>query len=166
MTTGLKRYYGDGDLHFITSSCFERRPLLNSPEARDNFLTVLEQVRQRLQFVIVGYVGMPEHFHLLMSEPELGTPSEAMKRVKRQAAFRIRHDTPHLWQHRFYDFNVWTARKRIEKLKYMHRNPVTRGLVANPEDWCWSSYRTYALDDPGSVRINEGWTEIRVPVFR
>ena len=39
------------------------------------------------------------------------------------------------WQARFYDFNVWTERKRVEKLRYMHRIPVKRGLVAEREDW-------------------------------
>jgi len=53
------------------------------------------------------------------------------------------------WQSRFYDFNVWTQKKRVEKLRYMHQNPVTRGLVAEPEDWRWSSYRFYLLGEPG-----------------
>ena len=44
------------------------------------------------------------------------------------------------WQARFYDFNVWTERKRIEKLRYIHRNPVERGLVSSPEQWRWSSF--------------------------
>ena len=47
------------------------------------------------------------------------------------------------WQARFYDFNVWTERKRVEKLRYMHRNPVMRGLANSPEDWRWSSFRWY-----------------------
>ena len=48
-----------------------------------------------------------------------------------------------LRQARYYDFNVWTEGKRIEKLCYMHRNPVARGLVARPKDWPWSSFRHY-----------------------
>jgi REP element-mobilizing transposase RayT len=64
------------------------------------------------------------------------------------------------WQARFYDFNVFTSRKRVEKLRYMHRNPVKRGLVASPEEWRWSSYRFYFLEEAGTVRVNEGWTEI------
>jgi REP element-mobilizing transposase RayT len=69
------------------------------------------------------------------------------------------------WQARFYDFNVWTTRKRVEKLRYMHRNPVKRGLVNSPEQWRWSSYRFYLLGEGGPVRVNEGWDEIsfRVP---
>jgi putative transposase len=64
------------------------------------------------------------------------------------------------WQARFYDFNVWTTRKRVEKLRYMRRNPVKRGLVSSPEQWRWSSYRFYLLDEADPVRVNEGWTEI------
>ena len=62
------------------------------------------------------------------------------------------------WQRRFYDFNVWTKKKRIEKLKYMHRNPVVRGLVEKPEDWRWSTFRHYALGEVGIVEIESEWT--------
>jgi REP element-mobilizing transposase RayT len=64
------------------------------------------------------------------------------------------------WQARSYDFNVWTTHKRVEKLRYMHRNPVERGLVDAPEQWRWSSYRFYLLDEPGPVKVNEGWSKI------
>ena len=57
------------------------------------------------------------------------------------------------WQRRFYDFNVRTRRKHIEKLKYIHRNPVVRGLTARPEDWPWSSYRHYATGEVETVEI-------------
>jgi len=60
-----------------------------------------------------------------------------------------------IWQPRFYDFNVWTEDKRIEKLRYVHRNPVTRGLVDEPEQWRWSSFRSYAFGEVGLVRIND-----------
>jgi len=65
-------------------------------------------------------------------------------------------DAPrHLWQARFCDFNVWTEHKRIEKLRYMHRNPVKRGLVESPEQWAWSSFRFYLCGEAGPVRIND-----------
>ena len=112
---------------------------------------------------------MPEHFHLLMSEPEKGDPSLVMKVVKQRFAplvnQRMRKSsaaqtalsdaalTP-VWQKRFYDFNVSSTRKRIEKLCYMHRNPVKRGLVAKPDQWKWSSFRSYAYGEVGTVRIN------------
>jgi putative transposase len=188
MPAGLHRTYGAHHLHFITCSCYQRLPLLGSERARNCFLTVLEQTRQRYHFVVVGYVVMPEHVHLLISEPEVGSPSTVMQVLKQrtarallprgnrgtrpwQSARRTGHpqsgrrqgqDPPRraFWQERFYDFNVWTTKKRVEKLRYMHRNPVTRGLVDSPEQWRWSSYRFYLLDEPGPVRVNVGWGEI------
>jgi len=91
---------------------------------------------------------MPEHIHLLITEPEVGDPSVVMKVIKERFSRRV-HRKPKraaagqtvlwqrerapVWQRRFYDFNVWSARKQIEKLRYMHRNPVKRGLVTSPE---------------------------------
>jgi hypothetical protein len=69
----------------------------------------------------------------------------------------------HVWQHRFYDFNVWTPQKRIEKLRYMHRNPAQRGVVREPEQWKWSSFRSYAYEEPGAVRINQWGPVIITP---
>jgi len=89
MPSGLKRFYGRGHLHFITASCYRRQPLLGSAWRRDLFVKVLEQVRQRYQLVVVGYVVMPEHFHLLISEPERANPSVVMQALKLGVARRI-----------------------------------------------------------------------------
>ena len=70
-----------------------------------------------------------------------------------------------IWQKRFYDFNVWTERKRIEKLRYMHRNPVKRGLVSEPDHWAWSSFRSYAFGEAGAVQINQ-WQVHKLKIRR
>jgi putative transposase len=75
MPKGLRRYYGKGHRHFITFSCYRRLPLLKSARARDLFVKELARVREELGFRLIGYVVMPEHVHLLMSEPRRGTPS-------------------------------------------------------------------------------------------
>jgi REP element-mobilizing transposase RayT len=75
MPAGLKRYYGKGDLHFITFSCYRRWPLLKTTRARSLFVKELGRVRDATGFRLIGYVVMPEHVHLLMSEPLEGTPS-------------------------------------------------------------------------------------------
>ncbi len=123
---------------------------------------------------------MPEHIHLLISEPERGNPSRVMQAVKQGFARRVLKTlrrkrvaaqqelfalgAEHVWQKRFYDFNVFTAHKRIEKLRYMHQNPVKRGLVQEPEQWLWSSYRSYALGETGVVQINQwGKAKIKIP---
>src|SRR6202140_1133666 len=86
MPRGLHRYRGADHLHFITCSCYPPLPLLRSAWSRDRFLSVLEQSRQRYHFVVVGYVVMPEHIHLLLSEPEVGTPSTVMQVLKQRTA--------------------------------------------------------------------------------
>ncbi len=174
MPNRLHRYYGAGYLHFITTSCYQRRPLLGIPRNRDLFLQVLERVRRRYHFVVVGYVVMPEHVHLLLSEPERGNPSFVMQGLKQGFARRLLRklraaadprqtklawsaafDDEHIWQHRFYDFVVFTEKKKLEKLRYMHRNPVKRGLVLEPRQWLWSSFCDYAEERRGPVLVNE-----------
>ncbi len=100
---------------------------------------------------------MPEHVHLLLSEPEHHTLDNTLRALKGQTSKDLKGDRTHFWQKRYYDFNVYTEKKRIEKLKYMHRNPVTRGLVAKPEDWLWSSFRHYATGERGRVEIESPW---------
>ena len=182
MGRNLKRYYGAGDLHFITWSCYRRQPLLGTAR-RGDLLTVLEQMRKRYQFVVVGYVVMPEHIHLLISEPQKKNPSTVIRALKISFARRVLararrrrnpsqaslfdHAPQHVWQKRFrhsdYDFNVWTERKRIEKLRYMHRNPVKRGLVATPELWRRSTYRGYFLGEAGPVKVND-WEVLKMKI--
>ncbi len=122
--------------------------------------------------MVVGYVVMPEHVHLLLSEPERANPGTVIQALKQRFARAVLrelrgHCVPqqpslwsepltqsHVWQARFYDFVVYTKKKRIEKLHYMHRNPVVRGLVLEPEQWAWSSFRHYVRDERGPVLIN------------
>jgi len=162
MTKGLKRYQQSGSFHFVTFSCYHRRPFLVTPQARTIFEQAFERVRRWYGLIVCGYVVMPEHVHLLVSEPERGTLRAALQILKQTTARKLRPGvaTP-FWQIRYYDFNVWTDRKRIEKLRYMHRNPVKRGLVEKPEDWAWSSFVHYATGVEGTVEIASQWTADR-----
>jgi len=65
------------------------------------------------------------------------------------------------WQTRYYDFNTFTTGKFIERVRYIHRNPVTRGLVIKPEDYRWSSFNHYATGHVGSIEIQSHWTWTR-----
>lgn len=186
MTEGLHRFYGGRDLHFLTFSCYQRQRLFNNAARCDLFLQILERVRRRYRLVVLGYVVMPEHVHLLVSEPQRETVSTAIQALKlgfvrslpsacgesvvvptpRSRKNGETWGTPikpnltpvnqnRFWQARFYDFNVWSEVKRIEKLRYIHRNPVKRGLVESPEQWRWSSFRWYWCGEVGPVRIND-----------
>jgi REP-associated tyrosine transposase len=146
MPKGLKRIYGQGHLHFVTFSCYRRLPLLGSSRARNAFVRALDHVRKEYGFRLVGYVVMPEHVHLLISEPQRGTPSIVLKMLKQRVSRVLRSagsPLPQFWQRRFFDFNVWSRKKKVEKLGYMHANPLKRGLVEDAKDWPWSSYAFY-----------------------
>jgi len=172
MAHKLIRHYGRGHLHFITFTCYRRLPLLRSVRARNIFAQILGETRDRYGFSLVGYVIMPEHIHLLISEPARGTPSTVIQVLKQRVSRRLRrkkrapvtqlnlifaHDDdllPRFWQRRFYDFNVWSLKKRVEKLHYMHMNPLKRKLVVHPKDWPWSSFSFYANPNHGLIRID------------
>ena len=172
MANKLIRHYGRGHLHFITFTCYRRLPLLRSVRARNVFVQILGEVRDRYGFSLVGYVVMPEHIHLLLGEPVKGTPSTVVQVLKQRVSRRLRRKKrvpaaqlrltfardegalPRFWQRRFYDFNLWSLKKRVEKLHYMHMNPLKRKLVEHPRDWPWSSFSFYANPKHGLIRVD------------
>jgi putative transposase len=185
MPSRLKRYQKAGQLHYITFTCYHRIQYLNLAFARGVFEQTLERVRRWYNLYIIGYVVMPEHVHLLLSEPERSSLAVALQMLKQISSRKLHKldgpqmDGPYkmggprfrpplakrgeqvdqpIWQKRYYDFNVFSDHKRIEKLRYMHRNPVKRGLVEKPEDWKWSSYRHYLTGMEGVVEIESEWT--------
>jgi putative transposase len=158
MPWSLQRFQAGRDLHFVTFSCYRRQALLNAPRARRTFELVLERVRRKHRFYISGYVVMPEHVHLLLSEPEVGKLSATIQVIKQLVSRELGSVGQPFWQRRYYDFNVWTEAKRVEKLRYIHRNPVNRGLVQRPEDYAWSSFRHWATGEECVVEIESQWT--------
>jgi putative transposase len=162
MPWGLKHFQQSRQLHFLTFSCYRRRPNFAAPHSRARFESSLERVRQSYGLCVYGYVVMPEHVHLLVNEPERGCLSQMLQSLKQSVARTLSLRAPDsLWQARYYDFNVWSERKFVEKLRYIHRNPVTRGLVERPEDWAWSSFRHYLTGADGAVEIESQWTARR-----
>src|SRR6266849_9367678 len=90
MPKNLKRYYGRGDLHFLTFSCYRRLPLLRTIRARNLFVHALGKIRERYKFLSVGYVVMPDHVQLLISEPPKVTPSVVLKSLKQRVSRDLR----------------------------------------------------------------------------
>jgi putative transposase len=180
MTRGLRRFHFSRQSHFLTFSCYQRQPKFNCPEISDLFLECLEAMRSRYAIRIYGYVVMPEHVHLLVSEPDRGMLADAMHFLKLSFPKRLKSMVPQstvpqvrgrsvaanlggthayttstpFWQKRYYDRNVRDEDEFRMKLRYLPRNPVARGLVNNPADWRWSSFRHYALREKGLWRSN------------
>ena len=110
-------------------------------------IEVLEGSR-RMEFLLCGYVVLPDHWHaLIWPRPPL-TISRAVRSVKWQAASllnRKRGTRGTVWQHQFWDRFVRHEREMAERPDYLHHNPVRRGLVKRPDDWRWSSYNNSSL---------------------
>jgi putative transposase len=166
MPDGLKRLHHSGQSHFITFSCYHRQPLLANMRMQDDFLLALEQTRKRFSMRVYGYVVMPEHVHLLLSEPGSNTLSGAMQMLSkvsvqaRKEGKRQEGDTP-FRQARYFDHNVRNRAGFVTQLRYIHRNPVKRGLCHAPEDWPWSSFCAWALGEVGVVEVECEWTAAR-----
>ncbi len=158
MPSHLKRYQTEGHYHFLTFRCYRRLPYLCDDQSRTVFLDILEKVRGRHLFFVFGYVLMPEHVHLLISEPRCQRLNNTLRVLKGQSSKLLKGSKPQFWQARYYDFNVFTQVKFVEKLRFIHRNPVARGLVDKPEDYAWSSFRHWATGERGSVEIESHWT--------
>jgi len=169
-----KHFYGLNHLHYITRSTYHRARLFDSTRFKRQWIRTLDELRSELNFKIIGYVLMPEHFHILMWPRADPNPSQILQKLEESTALfilknlrenlnypwcrgmlnRVRlpvtvHHHAHfrVWQRGGYDLNVWSPKKRREKLNYMHYNPVTRKLVEKPGDWPWSSWRFYFLND-------------------
>jgi len=171
MPKNLKRYTGRNDLHFITFCCYHRRRLLDSVRSRNLVTRILGEVRAKYGFALVGYVIMPEHVHLLISESATIPPARIVQIFKQRVSRRMRGkkrarkgqlslrfpepraELRRFWQRRYYDFNVYSRKKLWEKLHYMHANPVERKLVPYPREWPWSSWSNYARGE-GILKID------------
>ena len=162
MPAGLKRYQEAKSFHFVTFSCYRRQPFLETATAKDTAERILEETRRRQGLCIAAYVFMPEHVHLLTDEPEQDTLAMFLQIFKQLTSRELKPDVEkQFWQRRYYDFNVTSEKKRVEKIRYIHRNPVTRGLVARPEDYRWSSFNHYTRGEVGTVEIESEWTARR-----
>jgi putative transposase len=172
----LRHFYGLNH-HYVTTSTYRRARLFDSDRFKRKFITTLADLRGELGFRIVGYVLMPEHCHLLLWPSDGANPTQIMQRLEeRTAKFilkNLRQNLQYRWcqrmlarvtlpptvhhhahsrvgQRRFYDMNMWSEKKPLEKLNFMHQNPVKCCLVEKPGDWPWSSWRFYFRPLPRS----------------
>ena len=177
-----RRYFAPARLQFITSSAYGRLKLFDSYRLRLMFVGVLREYRQQLGFLLIGWVLMPEHFHFLIEPEPAESTSRLLQELKKRTAQRVvsvltenqghawcrkmlnglrlppgaHSDSRYrVWERRFYAYGVYRWKKRLEKLNYMHNNPVKRGLVRSPEEWPWSSFRFYYLNDTSLLSMDK-----------
>jgi putative transposase len=177
--THRRRFDNPGEARFLTFSCFHRRPFLRSQTACAWLGASLTRACRVHEIALWAYVFMPEHVHLLVcpleTRPSAGEFLRSLKRsvTQKAALYRERSARPdtdwepyldvrpngevafRFWQRGGgYDRNLWTPGELREKLDYIHKNPVTRGLAATPTEWRWSSARYHAGLDMGPVPLH------------
>jgi putative transposase len=167
----IKHFHEPGDLHALTFSCFERRPLLTNDDWRRRLSRSIDEACVENGFELAAFVYMPEHVHLFVApqEPEPDI-DQFLLRIKQPLSAEIktileRRPTPLLGQltveerpgktcFRFwqegpgFDRNLSDWKAISNTLDYFHLNPVKRGLCKRAVDWPWSSARYYLLEPP------------------
>jgi len=160
----LKHYDHDGRARFITFCTHEKIPLLTNNVIRKIVIDSISAMRDEYGFLLIGYVIMPEHIHLVIIpriDTRVGAIIGDIKRFSSKRIikiFKTRNNNALLdklnvcrdgnsrlafWQRRCYDHNCRLEKSMWEKVNYCHNNPVIRRLVQKREDWEWSSYRWY-----------------------
>jgi len=159
----LRHYDFDGRARFVTFCTHRRIPLLTNNQFRKIVIASIDQVRAQQPFQLIAYVIMPEHVHLVILPGENVRIGLLVGEMKRISAIEIhqrlierksellpaltitRNGLPRfaLWQRRCFDHNCRSEESLQNIVDYCHFNPVKRGLVKEPGNWQWSSYRWY-----------------------
>ena len=171
----IKRLDLPGQAHYLTFSCFKSQPFLNKDRSRLWFIDALKNARTKHGFELWAWVIMPEHVHLLVLPKNDVTISKILNAIKlsvgKTASNWVQDHAPdflpkmidiqpngkiafRFWQRGGgYDRNICSVDEVYEKIHYIHKNPVRRGLVNHPEDWLWSSFRAHekGVEEPISI---------------
>lgn len=168
--TKLRHYDHLDTSRFVTFSCYRRLTLLGQEAVRDLIVSHLKVFRKRTGIMILGYVIMPEHVHLVLYPPKgislgveigklKGSASRDLTKIVDEVPKRLLRDGTEtkqvaIWHRRCYDHNCRTRETTIEKIEYCHNNPVKRGLISDPSGWRWSSYRWYNGFDDAILEVD------------
>ncbi len=175
VTKRCGRWDTAGQAHALTFSCFRNRPFLTLERTCDWLAEAIDSARRRHGFDLWAYVFMPEHVHLVVYPKREGYLISrillAIKQpVSRRAIHYLKSHQPqglelmatgqrarpyHFWQKGGgYDRNITRVETLIQTVKYIHRNPVRRGLVELPEQWRYSSAAQWEGQGVGPLVID------------
>lgn len=155
--------------HFVTFSCYRRQRILDDDQAKRIVIHYLAAQLKNQNGMCMGFVIMPDHVHAMVHFQDSGMLSIFMNQWKRRSSMQLKQlykekltnygakidlEKP-MWQPKYYGFNIFSESKAIEKLTYMHLNPVKSGLVDRPESWKFGSARYYLLGKPIGVPITK-----------
>ena len=154
----LKRFYLSNRLYFITNVTENRKDTFSSEVNIKMLLNIFDFYRKKYEFKIVAYCILPDHFHCLVIPSGKADVSKIMKGIKAYSAKEINRLNGwkgELWQHQFLDHIIRQDEDYRSHIDYIHKNPVKHGLVKSAEEYQWSSYRNYYLDDNTIFKVDK-----------
>lgn len=154
MSIKFKRFDLEGHIHFVTSKTKNNTPIFSDKKTAELFISVLFDCRKKYKFLLLGFVVMPDHFHALILPDKDYSISQVMQKIKGLFAYKYREQSKisgSIWQKSFYDFVLNSKEKLIEKLNYIHNNPVRKNIASSPGDYPYSSYKILSKLDLDQV---------------
>lgn len=135
-----------GAFYHVTARGDRREAIYENDEDRASFLEILQDVIERFKWRCHAYCLMTNHYHLFIETVD-GNLSKGMRQlngVYTQWSNRHHQRSGHLFQGRFKGILVDSDSYLQTLCRYIVLNPVRAGMVNDPADWMWSSYRETA----------------------
>lgn len=172
-----RSYFNDENCFFVTTTVINHLNVFSSPNACEILIKNIKYYQEKYHFQILAYVIMPSHFHwIITTDNEFGTISDIMRDLKKYSAWDImdfiqksdenkfmkyfegagekyKGQKRKFWQERFDDVILKSRKFFLQKLNYIHNNPVKAGIVDNPEDYTYSSARNYKYGDHSVIYV-------------
>lgn len=153
-----KRYNLPNCAHFITTNTYKRLPILRNPEFMVVIIENLKFYRKKYNFKLIGFVILPDHIHLLLILPSAHNISDLIRDFKSFTSSqinRLRGKKGRVWQEGFYDLVIDREDKLIQKLNYIHKNPLRRNLTKDLNEYKYSSFVNYYINDQSLIEIDD-----------
>lgn len=175
-----KRYRLAGSIFYITSNIYNRIKIFTCPSFVIPIIDSLNYYRYQYVCKLLGYVIMLDHIHLLIWPQDAQVLADFMRdfkrftsgRITRQAKLECKTDwvskfeeagnetgraNYKVWQDSFWEQTIYTQTFLEQKLNYIHMNPVRAGIVDEPSEYSYSSYRNYYFGDHQLIEIDSEW---------
>jgi putative transposase len=165
----------DNIFHYLTFVVFKRTTIFKSENICRFFIDALEEVRQKYPFKLIGYVIMPDHVHLILNPVgcDIEIVGKELKGISANKTIKWLKENEYLssleklklktegkrnhsfcvWQKKVRSVDLWSHKFILQKLNYIHLNPVRAGLCDHPAKWKWSSYNAYLLKTDSEIPI-------------
>ncbi|OGW84406.1 MAG: hypothetical protein A2987_02275 [Omnitrophica bacterium RIFCSPLOWO2_01_FULL_45_10] len=153
----MRRYFEKGYPYFVTSITYEREPIFLNAKMCDIMLITMEYFKLLLDYKIFAYCVMPDHVHFIIQPVGKYNLSYIMQMIKgsfSRKINKIRDKNGKIWQKRFYDEGIRDAAMLMQKIEYIHNNPLRKKLVGSLGDYPHSSYHWYFGNNKSALAID------------